>query len=207
LPVAKIVDICLEEGMVPDAKFHYKFNEYSRWQMDALHQLGMRPEHTLLDIGCGPLRLGLQAINTLNDGNYAGMDAYPPFVRIGPKFMEAAGITKKYQIILDAEFHFERFNMKFDFANAQSVFTHLSRPQIENCMIEMKKVMKPGSKFLFTNILTNYPRGFLFAGRYPMMSGAFCTPDYYRELASRHGITFEENVMPHPTQIAHVFKF
>ncbi|MBI3511386.1 MAG: class I SAM-dependent methyltransferase [Bacteroidetes bacterium] len=207
LPVERIIDLSLQVGMIPDAKFHYRFEEYSKWQMDALIECGMKPQHKLLDIGCGPLRLGIQAINYLDDSNYCGMDAYPPFIDLGKLFFTETGLKKKYQVILDQEFNFRKFNETFDFAIAQSVFTHLSKEQIETCMRNLKAVMKKGGTLLFTNIQTDYPRGFLYGGIHPMISGAFCNPDYYRAIAKDLQIEFVEKTVKHPTQIAHLFRF
>ena len=35
---------------------------------------GLKPEHKLLDVGCGPLRGGIKFINYLEPGNYYGVD-------------------------------------------------------------------------------------------------------------------------------------
>jgi cyclopropane fatty-acyl-phospholipid synthase-like methyltransferase len=207
LPVERVVDLSLEVGMVPDAKFHYRFEEYSKWQIEALCEIGMKPEHTLLDIGCGPLRLGIQAINYLNNGNYFGIDAYPPFNKLGQLIYKESGLTKNYKVILNSEFDFSQLGSGFDFANSQSVFTHLSKEQILLCMHNLKQVMKKGGKLLFTNIPTNYPRGFLYGGQYPMITGAFCTLDFYRQIAKDLQIEFVEKTVEHPTQRVHLFIF
>jgi len=43
-------------------------------QFQFLIQEGLKPELTLLDIGCGPLRAGLLFIKYLAPGNYTGID-------------------------------------------------------------------------------------------------------------------------------------
>lgn len=207
IPVAKLIDLCLEYGMVPDAKFHYHWDGIADWQINSLKSIGLKPSQTLLDIGCGPLRLGVHAIEYLEDGNYCGMDASPIYCKIGPEVAKEAGITKKYQILESPGFEFEKFNTKFDFAIAQSVFTHLSREQIHSCMLRLKKVMNPGGIFLFTNIAAGTARGFLYVGGIPMIAGSHCTVDYYKEMARELGIEFTEQSVPHPTQTTHLFKF
>jgi cyclopropane fatty-acyl-phospholipid synthase-like methyltransferase len=207
IPVAKLIDLCLEYGMVPDAKFHYHWDGIADWQINSLKSIGLTPAHSLLDIGCGPLRLGVHAIDYLDDGNYYGMDASPVYCKIGPQVAIEAGVTKKYHVLESPDFEFEKFNAKFDFAIAQSVFTHLSREQIRACMLHLKKVMKPGGIFLFTNIASGTARGFLYVGGIPMIAGSRCTVDFYKEMAQELGIEFIEQTVSHPTQTAHLFKF
>ena len=207
LPVQKLVDISLEVGMVPDAKFHYKWHEYSRWQLDMLVKVGLKKDHKLLDIGCGPLRFGMEAINYLNDDCYYGMDPYKPYISLGAKMYEYSGLTKKYTVIEDEEFGFQRFNAKFDFANSQSVFTHLSRAQVKLAMTNLKEVMNEGGTLLFTNIEAGYPRGFLYGSRHPMFTGIGMTREFYEEICSELGLKLEYNAVEHPTQGAHLIKF
>ncbi|HWY38382.1 MAG TPA: class I SAM-dependent methyltransferase [Bacteroidia bacterium] len=207
IPVNRLIDLCLEVGMVPDQKFHYRWDEYATWQLEGLLQLGMQKTDSLLDIGCGPLRLGVHAINYLNDGNYYGVDATPEYVQLAPLIYKEFGLNKKYHIKLDSDFNFSSFNTTFNFANAQSVFTHLSKDQIVKCLSNLKNVMKKGGIFLFTNIPSSIPRGFLYTGNVPMIAGTHCTIEFYKEIANNLNIEFIEKTITHPTQTAHLFKF
>lgn len=204
-----LVDLFLEEGIVPNAKFHYRWEEFSKWQIESLIEIGMLPSHKLLDVGCGPMRFGIQAVNYLDDGNYYGIDAFNKYIELAPKVCELAGIKKTYKILYNNLFEFDKLTNEYsiDFAMAQSVFTHLSQRQIIDCMHKMKKVMKPGSKFLFSNITSKVARGFLYSGYIPMISGTECTDDFYNSIAKELSIKFESNVISHPTQYAHLFLF
>ena len=51
--------------------------------MQALLAAGMTPEDTLLDIGCGALRLGHKAVPYLDPGHYWGTDASLALMRHG----------------------------------------------------------------------------------------------------------------------------
>ena len=207
IPPEKLIDIFLEVGIVPNGKLHFNWNEVSEWQIENLIKLGMKPQHKLLDVGCGPIRLGMQAISYLEDGNYYGIDAFDKYIDLIPFMAEAAGITKKYNILYNRYFEFEKLGNGFDFAIAQSVFTHLSKSQIIDCMHKMKKVMAPGSKFLFTNIESKEARGFLYIGYLPMIAGTHCSDQFYQDIAKELNIEFQANVIPHHSQTAHLFKF
>jgi SAM-dependent methyltransferase len=43
-------------------------------QLDYLVEQGLKPEHHVLDVGCGPLRAGVHFIGFLEPGHYAGID-------------------------------------------------------------------------------------------------------------------------------------
>ncbi len=45
-----------------------------QFQIAFLKKHGLKPHHTLLDFGCGPLRGGIPIIKYLNTGNYHGID-------------------------------------------------------------------------------------------------------------------------------------
>lgn len=207
LPVDKIIDLSLEVGMVPGAKFHYKWDEYADWQLKGLIEVGLKPEHKLLDVGCGPLRLGLQAIQYLNDGNYFGMDAYPPYIKLGELLYNELGLQKPYKVLLNRDFDFSQFGEQFDFAMSQSVFTHLSKDQTVACLRQLKKVMKPGGKLLFTNIIASNSRGFLYSSMQPMITGTYMDDEFYQKMADELGAKFHKNVLDHPTQYCHILEF
>lgn len=53
------------------------WQQMGQLQFDFLVRQGLKPEHRLLDIGCGTLRGGRHFIRYLNPGNYTGMDISP----------------------------------------------------------------------------------------------------------------------------------
>ncbi len=50
------------------------WDELGQLQFDFMVEHGLKPEHKLLDVGCGPLRGGIKFINYLEPGNYYGVD-------------------------------------------------------------------------------------------------------------------------------------
>jgi SAM-dependent methyltransferase len=51
----------------------------------------------------------------------------------------------------------EHFGISFDFAIAQSVFTHLHMNLIVRCLVEVRKILKSGGKFYATFFLAPSP--------------------------------------------------
>jgi SAM-dependent methyltransferase len=54
------------------------------------------------------------------------------------------------RFLVNEEFDFARFGVHFDFAIAQSVFTHLDAKLISQCLVELHKVLKPEGKVFAT---------------------------------------------------------
>ena len=197
----ELIDAALRHNLVPDNYFT-GWRALCDWQLAVLKAAGMRPEHHLLDVGCGAMRLGLAAVDYLDDGRYCGTETYGAYVELARELARKVGLTKSFQLAHDAEFPFDRFGCSFDFAMAQSVFTHLSLPQMERCMAKMRAVMKPGGKFLFTYILGSHPTlGFVYGQGHVMQRGWIDDEQFLADLGRRHGATFQPYLPqpPHPT--------
>lgn len=199
LPEQWLIDLVIEENLLPNEYFT-AFEELGHWQMDTLKDLGLQPSDRLVDVGCGCMRLGVFAVRYLDDGNYYGIDAFEPFLRLAGRLSERYGLDKQYHLHLSKDFDFGHFGVRFDWAVAQSVFTHLSDAEIEQCMASLGKVMGKGKKFLFT-YLWGHPTtiGFLFAGKQLMSRPATLDCESLAELGRRHGATYEELDLSHPT--------
>ncbi|MBN4072159.1 class I SAM-dependent methyltransferase, partial [Flavobacteriales bacterium AH-315-E23] len=195
------------QNLVPDRRFHYEWFDISEWQVAAVKKMGLLPEHNLLDVGCGSLRFGMEIIPYLNDGNYYGVDAFAPYLSLGKNIMEELGVEKNYSLLHSVSFEFDKFETKFDFAFAQSVFTHLSKSQIEDCIHALKKVMKPDGLFLFTYLQRKQPLGFLYYGRQPMIYTTFCTDRFLQKIASQLNLEFKIVDLDHPSQRVGTLKF
>lgn len=211
ISVEKLIDLSIDVGLVPHAKFQYQWDTFSNWQFDTLLKLGLKPEHKFIDFGCGSLRLAVKAIPYLNEGNYYGIDPFVPYMELGKKILEELKITKKYTILESSKFELEKFNQAFDFGIAQSVFTHLSLKQIEAAVIALKNTMAKGGVFVFTFIVSNKmsPRGFFFDDAYePMIDSPQCTKEFYAEIAAKYDIKYvADSDITHPSQNVGIFYF
>lgn len=130
------------------------WDEMGLLQMRWLTNVGMRPHHKLLDVGCGSLRLGVRAVDYLDAGNYFGTDLNDELLTAGyDAEIKAAGLAKKLpreNLVADGEFTFRSIPADVDFAIAQSVFTHLPLNHLRLCLGNLADHVAGPMTFLFT---------------------------------------------------------
>jgi SAM-dependent methyltransferase len=112
---------------------------------------GLKPEHKFLDVACGALRLGQFLIPMLDEGNYYGIDGEGELINAGlsKELMFDLHLLKEPKFAVNYEFDVS-FCGGYDFAIAQSLFTHLTAADIAKCFEGVAKAANPGSKFFFT---------------------------------------------------------
>jgi len=110
-------------------------------QFEFMLEEGLKPEHKFLDVGCGCFRGGRFFIEYLNKGNYYGIEKHMWLVEHGMRHEIKNLRHKNYNIIVRDDFNVSPFKTKFDFGLAKSVFTHLTKKKIKECLIQMYDVM------------------------------------------------------------------
>jgi SAM-dependent methyltransferase len=115
---------------------------------------GLKPEHPLLDIGCGSLRGGMHFIRYLEAGNYIGVDINQSLLDAGfhieAKAAELQDKMPRENLICLLDFEFDRLDRLFDFALAHSLFTHLTFNRIRRCLERLAPVINVGGHFFAT---------------------------------------------------------
>ncbi len=167
--VKPLVPVALKRGVkrhIPSRYYRYfdpdwhrrtigyveEWEQHGQAQFDYLVEQGLRPEHYLLDIGCGPLRGGVNFIRYLEAGHYYGVDKNAAVLE------EAAGLEldryrlrdKRPTLKADESFDFPSLGQTFDYAWAQSVFTHLPVNSIVRCVMNVERVLADGGRFYAT---------------------------------------------------------
>lgn len=128
------------------------WDQMGNLQYNFLLSKGLKKEHKFLDIGCGSLRLGVKLIPYLNAGNYYGIEKDESLLKLGIKNEIDIKVlsTKNPSFLINNKFELEKFNAKFDFIIAQSIFTHITMDEIQICLMNVKKVLKQGGIFFAT---------------------------------------------------------
>lgn len=134
------------------------FEEAGRKQFEFLVAEGLRPNHELLDVGCGNCRAGRLFIAYLEPEHYVGLEHHQWLIDAAKEDERINIINKKGEKLFDVQKphfiindNFDLFTIyayqMFDYIIAKSVFTHLTKERIEQCCKVMKEYIKPDSKF------------------------------------------------------------
>lgn len=143
-----------------DAEQEFRWWEYAvggMWeqmgalQFDFLVQQGLRPEHSLLDVGCGSLRAGVKFLPYLKSGHYYGIDINHEILDAARMVVERERLQHTAPTLVQMDdFDFASLGRSFDFALAQSVFTHVPLNSIIRCLMNIDRVLVPGGRFFAT---------------------------------------------------------
>lgn len=128
------------------------WEEMGRLQFEFLVDEGLRPRHRLLDVGCGSLRGGVRFIEYLNEGRYFGVDGDQRML-VAAREVELPryGLEGKVPTLERRDdFDFSVFRTRFEFALAQSVFTHLPWNSIQRCLANVGPVLAARGRFYTT---------------------------------------------------------
>lgn len=122
------------------------WDEMGQLQADFLCSRGMQPGDHLLDMGCGALRGGLHYLRYLQPGRYCGVDINASLIQAGRREIELAGLQDRdASLAVSDDFDATGFGVRFDYAIAVSLFTHLPAAMIGRCLQQVAPVLRGGS--------------------------------------------------------------
>jgi SAM-dependent methyltransferase len=153
------------------------FHDVALTTMGRMNMAGLRPDHDVLDIGCGVGRTARYLCDFLDaSARYEGFDIKegmvswcqseitPRFPNFRFQFTPMFNTSYKPDPTLPAAstFTFPYPDESFDFAFAHSVFTHLPPEATSNYLSEIGRVLRPGgisysTWFLFEDELSTNP--------------------------------------------------
>lgn len=97
-----------------------------QFQIAFLKKHGLKPHHTLLDFGCGPLRGGIPIIKYLNTGNYHGVDINREALDEAEKELKENKLEHKLPTLTHIKnLETLRLHKTFDYIWAFSVVIHM----------------------------------------------------------------------------------
>lgn len=130
-----------------------RWRQLGQLQFDFLRAHGLAASSYLLDVGCGSMRGGVYFARYLDPGHYYGVDVNDSLIRAArSREIPEAGLADRVpETNLRVTDRFDvDFGVRFDFALAVSLFTHLPLNHIRLCLYQVSKVMQPGGRFYAT---------------------------------------------------------
>ena len=119
--------------------------EHQQMQLSFLQRRGLTSSSIVLDIGCGPMRLGSALIPQLKDGWYYGQDINPITINYGEEVLRQAGITvhAPYTLFASDLFDFSLVDRPVQIAFSNSLFSHLTLNSILTALLQLQTVLAP----------------------------------------------------------------
>lgn len=134
------------------SRSHDRWLALGAMQFDYLLSHGLKPEHRMLEIGCGNLRAGWRFIDHLDAGHYYGIDISPDILFAAQDTLVQQGLQEKrphLTPVRDLTFAFLPDGY-FDVVHAHSVFSHSPLSVIDQCFAHVGRILAPGGWFDFT---------------------------------------------------------
>jgi precorrin-6B methylase 2 len=165
-----------------------------------LTTLGLRQNHSLLDIGCGSLRVGRVLIPYLNRGKYFGIEPDEWLVKEGIKreIGDAVLQIKRPQFFFsDSPEVLKEAKVSVDFALAQSIFSHSGIDIISGWLSAVSECLRSCGALVATFLPSekDSPRS---GWVYPECISF--RPDTLKRMATLAGLRFEVLDWRHPRQ-------
>jgi SAM-dependent methyltransferase len=163
------------DPLLPPA--HLRLYYYQTWKPETfaraceirseLIERGLRPEHRVLDIGCGIGNLALGLRDYLI-GGYDGIDIHAEAIAwcrraITPRYPAfrfhradvASGAYNPRGRVAPSSYRFPFPDRSFDFIFLASVFTHMMPPDVEQYVREVSRLLAPGGTCVASYFLLN----------------------------------------------------
>lgn len=123
------------------------------WQLRFLTENGLLDTHRFLDIGCGDLRLGANAIQYLEPGCFLGIDQSRTALYQGFQSLTSIHWDQKPRFYVGGAFELDVIGQELDFVWAHSVFSHIDFSLICKCLYSVKQVLHVDGVFAFSLFL------------------------------------------------------
>lgn len=165
-----------------------------------LTTLGLRQYHSLLDVGCGSLRIGRLLIPYLNRGRYFGVEPNQWLVEEGIKRelgQALLEIKRPTFFFSDSPEVITQAKILFDFAVAQSIFSHCGLDLIKSWLSAISRCLAENGAFVATFLPgeeNSQTKGWI----YPECVSY--RPATLRDIGAEVGLRFELLDWKHPRQ-------
>jgi hypothetical protein len=122
-----------------------RFEEVGRKTLAFAIEEGLRPDHQVLDIGAGAMRVGWWFVQYIKPSNYHAIEPNREMIDNAARLIGA-----DINIYYNSDFEFP--GVKFDFVIARSIWTHASKTMISKMLSEFVENSTPQARFLASAI-------------------------------------------------------
>ncbi len=126
------------------------WKELQSYQLNILISNGLKPEHKLLDLGCGPLQGGIAFIKYLDANNYYGVDIREASLNAGIRQVKKNHLENKNPVIfLTDDFGKKKLSgIKFNFIWASQILYYFDDKKLNSIMDWLSISLTDEGKFL-----------------------------------------------------------
>lgn len=184
----KLVETRERHQLEDSMGFRGQWDDHRNFQIELLKAQGLQPHHRLLELGCGPMTVGIPVIKYLNQNNYVGVDIRTSVLNLAWREVGKAGLSCKNPRLVCSE-HFAELELgtaTFDFVFSFSVLYHLSDEILDSYFAAAARRLNPAGKCL-ANVNTCVPSDRWL--EFPFLRRPIET---YRSMAMKHGLTAED---------------
>jgi SAM-dependent methyltransferase len=132
-----------------------KWNVLRDFQINFLKKNGLKPHHSLIDIGCGVLRGGIPIIRYLDESNYYGLESRGFVLDEGKRELMEENLEYKNPNLMVNGDGFDDIDLhrKVDFVWAYSVLFHIADNILPECFRFVARHLNPDGVF-YANVHT-----------------------------------------------------
>jgi len=126
-----------------------KWDILRNFQINFLKKNGLKPHHSLIDIGCGVLRGGIPIIKYLDYNNYYGLESRAFVLKEGKRELREENLEHKKPTLIVDEDGFDDIDLyrKVDFVWAYSVLFHIPDDVLYECFRFVARHLKNDGVF------------------------------------------------------------
>lgn len=168
------------------------WDELQSYQLRFLQDHGLQPQHTLLDIGCGPLQGGIAFLRYLEPNRYTGIDVRcEPLLWAYRLVSENELVDRNPHLILTQTFGTEELEGRvFDYIWMSQMLYHISGVQLVQLLAALARFSHSGTR-IYGDILCPTRPGLQVDSRWRGFEYYAHNESDIRRLAAAHGFTVQ----------------
>lgn len=125
------------------------YDQFGRVELAILKEAGLRPDSTLLDMGCGTGRLGVHAVPYLSSGRYIGTDISDTMLTRARHHL-APLVGAEVELVKQPPSTFPAPDASVDMICAFSVFTHMEPEDMYRYLVDARRIVAPDGCFVMS---------------------------------------------------------